>query len=79
MENKDLCTREYTLLFNGLTDVIAELEEMLLRIKRRRKSSLWKKRNNPIPESVFMDCAMKALFSGKIPIPSCKMELNILK
>ncbi len=34
MENKDLCTREYTLLFNGLTDTIAELEEMLLRMKR---------------------------------------------
>ena len=29
-----MCTREYTLLFNGLTDVIAELEEMLLRMKR---------------------------------------------
>ncbi len=34
MENNQTCSREYTLLFNGITDTINQLESLLLRLKR---------------------------------------------
>ncbi len=34
MENRQTCSREYTLLFNGITDTISQLETLLLRLKR---------------------------------------------
>lgn len=34
MENYQTCSREYTLLFNGITDTISQLEALLLRLKR---------------------------------------------
>ena len=36
MDKKESLTKEYTLLFNGITDTIEELETLLLRLKRRQ-------------------------------------------
>lgn len=34
MERTESCTREYTLLFNGISDAIEQVEEILYRLKR---------------------------------------------
>lgn len=34
MDKKESITKEYALLFNGITDTIEELETLLLRLKR---------------------------------------------